>query len=130
MRQLATSATWPPTTQQIPKAVFALALRAPANTALQETTLSFAARFTRLLKAVHNSGPGIPAELQKRLFQPFSAGQASTGSGLGLAICLEITRTLGGQIDLINRENRGQIDGLDAVLRLPLASVTAAAQEV
>ena len=37
MHQLATSATWPPAaiTQKIPNAVFALALRAPANTALQ-----------------------------------------------------------------------------------------------
>ena len=35
--QLATSATWPPAaiTPKTPKAVFALALRAPANTALQ-----------------------------------------------------------------------------------------------
>jgi len=69
---------------------------------------------------ISDSGPGISPDLQKRLFQPFSAGQANSGSGLGLAICLEITRTLGGQIELVNREEHGHIVGLDATVRLPL----------
>ena len=71
---------------------------------------------------ISDSGPGISEELRKRLFQPFSAGQAHSGSGLGLAICLEITHTLGGQIELVNRMAQGRIDGLDATVRLPLAS--------
>ena len=74
---------------------------------------------------ISDSGPGICEELRKRLFQPFSAGQAHSGSGLGLAICLEITHTLGGQIDLVNRMVQGRIDGLDATVRLPLAVVLA-----
>lgn len=69
---------------------------------------------------IRDTGPGIPDELRKRLFQPFSAGQAGSGSGLGLAICLEITRTLGGQIALLNRHQQGQVVGLDASVRLPL----------
>lgn len=72
---------------------------------------------------ISDSGPGINDELRKRLFQPFSAGQAHSGSGLGLAICLEITHTLGGQIELVNRSSHGQIDGLDTTVRLPLASI-------
>jgi len=71
---------------------------------------------------ISNDGPGISAELQKRLFQPFSAGQAGSGSGLGLAICAEITRTLGGSIELVNRSHHGQVVGVDATVRLPLAS--------
>lgn len=74
---------------------------------------------------ISDSGPGISPDLQKRLFQPFSAGQATGGSGLGLAICLEITRTLGGQIELANREAQGHIIGLDATVRLPLVPVPA-----
>lgn len=74
---------------------------------------------------ISDSGPGISDELRKRLFQPFSAGQTLSGSGLGLAICEEITHTLGGQIELVNREHLGQIDGLDTTVRLPLALVTA-----
>ncbi|MEY4139716.1 MAG: hypothetical protein RLZZ371_1898, partial [Pseudomonadota bacterium] len=74
---------------------------------------------------ISDSGPGINSELRKRLFQPFSAGQAHSGSGLGLAICLEITHTLGGQIELVNRGQPDQIDGLDTTVRLPLATPSA-----
>jgi two-component system sensor histidine kinase TctE len=70
---------------------------------------------------VSDSGPGIPAELQPRLFQPFSAGDVRSGSGLGLAICHEIVRALGGTIQLENREKDRRTDGLDATVRLPLA---------
>ena len=76
---------------------------------------------------IADSGPGVTAELQARLFQPFSAGDARSGSGLGLAICQEIVHALGGTIGLENREERhdrngpGRIQGLDATVRLPLA---------
>lgn len=70
---------------------------------------------------VADSGPGIPAELAQRLFQPFSAGDVRSGSGLGLAICHEIARALGGTIDLENRMRQGHVQGLDATVRLPLA---------
>ena len=68
-----------------------------------------------------DSGPGIPAELRTRLFQPFSPGNARGGSGLGLAICHEIVGALGGTIHLDNREAHGRIEGLDTTVRLPLA---------
>lgn len=70
---------------------------------------------------VSDSGPGVPAELQPRLFQPFSAGDVRSGSGLGLAICHEIVRALGGSIQLENREIDRRTAGLDATVRLPLA---------
>jgi two-component system sensor histidine kinase TctE len=74
---------------------------------------------------VADSGPGIEAELRQRLYQPFAAGGgAQAGSGLGLAICREIVSTLGGRIDLINRERQGQVLGLDAAVQLPLAAAT------
>ncbi len=70
---------------------------------------------------VADTGPGISAELQTRLFQPFSAGDVRSGSGLGLAICHEIVRALGGTLSLDNRESHGHVEGLDATVRLPLA---------
>lgn len=42
-----------------------------------------------------------------------------------LAICLEITHTLGGQIELLNRLKHDQIEGLDTTVRVPLALTTA-----
>ena len=81
---------------------------------------------------ISDSGPGISAELQQRLFQPFSAGDVRTGSGLGLAICAEVVQALQGSIQLDNRygtdpetgskaRSESTIAGLDTVVRLPLA---------
>jgi nitrogen-specific signal transduction histidine kinase len=53
---------------------------------------------------VADSGPGLAPDMRERLFQPFSAGGPRAGSGLGLAICLEIVQSLGGQIELNNRQ--------------------------
>lgn len=77
---------------------------------------------------VRDSGPGIASALRERLFQPFAtdhrAGPSLSGSGLGLAICREVVQSLGGQIELDNRMDSGSVRGLDATVRLPLASIT------
>lgn len=78
------------------------------------------ARFAAM--TISDDGCGIGGELAARLYQPFSAGGASQGSGLGLAICREITDALGGSITLENRVVQGRVAGLDATVRLPLAS--------
>jgi two-component system, OmpR family, sensor histidine kinase TctE len=73
---------------------------------------------------ISDSGPGISAEQRERLFQPFAAGPRADGlqrgAGLGLAICQEIVTSLGGTITLENRTVRAQMQGLDAIVRLPL----------
>ncbi|QHE86804.1 sensor histidine kinase [Hydrogenophaga sp. BPS33] len=75
---------------------------------------------------VRDSGPGISAALRERLFQPFATEQnqapSLSGSGLGLAICREIVASLQGEIALENRTLQGRVVGLDAIVRLPLAS--------
>ena len=71
--------------------------------------------------SVVDDGPGIPAELRRRLFQPFST-QDGGGSGLGLAICREIVASLGGSISLDDRTQNGRPCGLQACVRLPLAA--------
>lgn len=75
---------------------------------------------------IADSGPGLSEAQRARLFQPFAAGDARSGSGLGLAICHEITLSLGGQIELDNRIHQGQVQGLDATVRLPLAATALA----
>jgi hypothetical protein len=42
-----------------------------------------------------------------------------------VAEALELRRTLGGQIELANRFNQGQIDGLDTTVRVPPALAAA-----
>ncbi|WP_442907195.1 sensor histidine kinase [Hydrogenophaga sp. PBL-H3] len=75
---------------------------------------------------ISDEGPGISAALRERLYQPFATehrqANSVSGSGLGLAICREIVQSLGGAIDLDNRTQSGRVRGLDATVRLPLAS--------
>lgn len=77
---------------------------------------------------IRDEGPGISSALRERLFQPFATDQQRapgiSGSGLGLAICREIVLSLDGSIDLDNRTHQGQVIGLDATVRLPLAPST------
>jgi signal transduction histidine kinase len=53
---------------------------------------------------VSDSGPGIPAEFQKRVFEPFFS---TTGSGLGLAIVRELMRQQGGWVSLASGRGQG-----------------------
>jgi two-component system, NtrC family, sensor kinase len=51
--------------------------------------------------AVQDSGPGIPAAIQTRVFEPFfSTKPPGEGTGLGLPICRDILKGLGGEISL------------------------------
>ncbi|MGF6525495.1 sensor histidine kinase [Variovorax sp. PvP013] len=88
----------------------------------QGGTLSVAVRREDSATAVlrlRDDGPGIPPDLQKRLFTPFATGGMPGGSGLGLTICREIVRALDGRIALDNRSAGDRIEGLDVTVRLP-----------
>jgi two-component system, OmpR family, sensor histidine kinase TctE len=90
-------------------------------------TLAVAGELAKLVIA--DDGPGVSQEMRQRLFQAFSSAETATtsasnstsGSGLGLAICHEIVVSLGGRIDLVNREQNSVVTGLDATVLLPLA---------
>ncbi|QRN04146.1 GHKL domain-containing protein [Legionella sp. MW5194] len=55
-----------------------------------------------ILLQVSDNGPGIPSELQSRVFERFFRvlGNKSHGSGLGLAIVRQITDLHGGKVEL------------------------------
>lgn len=62
---------------------------------------------------VHDSGPGINAEQQDRLFQRFEQADGPRtasrygGSGLGLAICQELAVAMGGRIEVDSQPGKG-----------------------
>ena len=72
---------------------------------------------------VADTGPGIPADVLPRIFDPFfstkkggsAAGENGSdeesmprgGTGLGLTICQELVRTAGGEIRVESTEGQG-----------------------
>lgn len=67
---------------------------------------------------VTDSGPGIPADSQQRVFEPFYSTK-SRGTGLGLAIVQRRVVELGGSIQLICPFERGR--GTRFELKLPVS---------
>lgn len=53
----------------------------------------------RAIVEVHDTGSGIPTEIQGRLFDPFfTTKPVGAGTGLGLSICHGIVRSFGGDL--------------------------------
>jgi signal transduction histidine kinase len=67
--------------------------------------------------AVEDEGPGIPAEQVEHVFERFYRvdGQLVSGSGLGLAIARELTRAMGGSLEVESEPGRTVF-----TLRLPV----------
>lgn len=57
---------------------------------------------------VRDRGPGIPATIRPRLYEPFVTGRPE-GTGLGLAICQRIVRAQGGTLAHLDRTEGGTV---------------------
>ncbi|RUL77759.1 HAMP domain-containing histidine kinase [Dyella choica] len=73
-----------------------------------------------LCMAVCDRGPGIPEDQLEQVLQPFyrlegSRNRGTGGAGLGLAIAMQLTRAIGGGLELSNRPG----GGLAAMITLP-----------
>jgi len=84
--------------------------------------------YASLRITVEDTGIGIPAAMQLRIFDKFTQADTSTtrlfgGSGLGLAISKQLAAMMGGNISLSSAEGRGSRFSL--TLRLPLAPADA-----
>lgn len=65
---------------------------------------------------VADTGPGIPAEIKDRIWEPFFTTKAE-GTGLGLPIVRQLIETHGGAISLLNHPG----NGTTVQIRLPAA---------
>jgi two-component system nitrogen regulation sensor histidine kinase NtrY len=65
-----------------------------------------------------DNGPGIPEDLQERVFQP-NFSTKTDGTGLGLAICRKIMEDLNGSIDLRSEMKKGTT----VEIRIPIQTV-------
>ena len=66
----------------------------------------------RVIIAVSDSGPGIPADQQDAIFEPFvqlgrSLSSTHEGTGLGLAISRDMARAMGGDVTVESVEGEG-----------------------
>ncbi|SRR5712691_954726 len=100
---LAPEAQTPPEfdVDQVRRALDNLILNAVQNTPPGGVvTVAAMAQDGKLTLRVSDSGPGVPADIRERLFEPFVTARAD-GTGLGLAIVREIARAHGGEARLV-----------------------------
>jgi signal transduction histidine kinase/CheY-like chemotaxis protein len=81
---------------------------------------------------VRDTGPGISAGDQQRVFEPFtqlaeSKGSSQTGVGLGLSICKRIAQAMDGELELRSELGVGTCVGFSA--NFPVATACAAAKD-
>lgn len=86
--------------------------------------------------SVRDTGPGISAEQQSRLFQRFEQADGNRtasrygGSGLGLAICQELAMAMGGRMRVESRLGEGARFVLEVPLRWEYSAAGSAAAAV
>jgi signal transduction histidine kinase len=73
---------------------------------------------------VTDTGPGIPAELQAKIFQPlFTTKAIGEGTGLGLSLCRGIVEGHGGTLALVRSDATGTTFRIDLPVLAPPARV-------
>lgn len=80
---------------------------------------------TWIVIEVADNGPGLPASLGERIFEPFRSTKEA-GTGLGLAICKRIVENHGGTIAAGNQPGGGAV----FTIRLPLSGAECVATSV
>ena len=84
------------------------AIQAVERNGRVEVTVSIDEKGGKLTIAVHDTGPGIPADKQSAIFEPFFTTKVE-GSGLGLWIVQQIITAHGGAVEVFNAVGGGAV---------------------
>ncbi len=77
-----------------------------------------------LVIEVRDNGPGVPPELQQKIFSPFFSTKGSRGTGLGLAVTEKIVREHEGRVELDSQPGQGAVFRIVLPLRSEPPAVT------
>jgi PAS domain S-box-containing protein len=88
----------------------------------------------RLQFTVTDTGIGVSADKQQRIFKPYDQGDPAVarrygGTGLGLAVSSRLVRMMGGQVALSSRPGHGSAFGFTALFRRSAETKVAAVVE-
>ncbi len=64
-------------------------------------------RAERVYFRVSDNGPGMPAEIQERMFEPFFSTKKGKGSGLGLTLVQRMIGEMGGRLEVHSAPGQG-----------------------
>ncbi|HSN84880.1 MAG TPA: ATP-binding protein [Polyangiales bacterium] len=82
----------------------------PGERAQNTITLRVRSTGESVYVEVQDTGPGIPPQLLRRIFDPFvTTKPAGRGTGLGLSICRRIVHSLEGTIELQSHPGQGTV---------------------
>ncbi|CAN5371587.1 hypothetical protein BH10PLA1_BH10PLA1_06300 [soil metagenome] len=99
-------------------------------TDIGEILLRVERQLDRVRFEIADTGPGIAADAQRRIFEPFeqlAEHSASGGSGLGLAIARRYVAMMGGELACASHEGSGSTFYFDLPLAVQVAAATDAA---
>lgn len=72
---------------------------------------------------VTDDGPGVPRDKRGEIFRPFRSFK-NGGTGIGLAFVRKVVESHDGTIDLLDRADRADLDGLGACFRIRMPAAT------
>jgi signal transduction histidine kinase len=93
---------------QLFRSLFNLALNA-CEAGADKVTIAAWTESDKSRIVIADNGPGLPAKVREKLFQPFAGSGRAGGTGLGLPIARDLMRGHGGDIALAETSERGTV---------------------